>query len=178
MDVFEQREVLKSFGVIRDTREQATARAERRYASINAPIEKAKLDYCDYAYNCTLLDGNRLYDTSAPVFPICAIERKESLDELAQCFTRGRKRFQAEFERAKANGCRITLLVENSSWENLYNGRYRTKFNPAAFAASVHAWANRYGMNLIFCKEETSGKLIRDILYRDLKERLERGEFG
>ena len=32
-------------------------------------------------------------------------------------------------------------------------------------------------MNVVFCKEETSGRLIKEILYRDLKERLERGEF-
>ena len=35
----------------------------------------------------------------------------------------------------------------------------------------------RYNMNVIFCKEETSGRLIKEILFRDLKERLERGEF-
>ncbi len=50
--------------------------------------------------------------------------------------------------------------------------------NAAAFLASVMAFMIRYNMNLIFCKEETSGDLIKEILYRDLKERLERGEFG
>lgn len=178
MHPLEIAEVLKTFTVICDSREQETKRAARRYASMGAPTERAKLDYCDYTYNFTLSDGTRLHDILKPIYPLCAVERKESLDELAQCFTRGRKRFQHEFERAAANGCRITLLVENASWENLYNGKYRTKFAAAAFVGSVHAWANRYGMNLIFCKEETSGKIIRDILYRDLKERLERGEFG
>lgn len=178
MDIFEQKEVLKSFCIIVDSREQNTARARRRYEAFGVPYSRGTLSYGDYTYNATLPDGSHILDADKTAEPLCSVERKMSLDELAQCFTRGRKRFQAEFERAKAHGCRITLLVENSSWENLYNGRYRTRFNSAAFAASVHAWANRYGMNLIFCKEETSGKLIRDILYRDLKERLERGEFG
>ena len=33
----------------------------------------------------------------------------------------------------------------------------------------------RYGMQLDFCKEETTGKLIREILYRELKEYLQGG---
>ena len=82
-----------------------------------------------------------------------------------------------EFERARDHGCRIYLLCENTSWENLLNGKYRSRVHANAFAASVTAWLVRYNANLIFCKEETSGRLIREILYRDLKERLERGEF-
>ena len=101
-----------------------------------------------------------------------------NLDELAQCFTRGRDRFRREFERARDRNCRIYLIVENASWENLLNGKYRTRFNANAFTASQVAWMIRYNTNVIFCKEQTSGRLIKEILYRDLKERLERGEFG
>ena len=101
-----------------------------------------------------------------------------SLDELAQCFTHDRQRFKREFERAQAHGCRIYLLCENATWENLINGKYRSRFNPKAFIASIIAWQIRYDMQLLFCKEETSGALIKEILYRDLKERLENGEFG
>ena len=178
MDVFEQKQVLKSFEILVDSREQPTKRAYRRYKSFGVLYRRATLSYGDYTYNATLPDGSSLLDADKTAEPLCCCERKMSLDELAQCFTRSRKRFQNEFERAAEHGCRITLIVENASWENLYNGKYRTKFNSNAFVASVHAWANRYGMNLIFCKEETSGKIIKDILYRDLKERLERGEFG
>jgi hypothetical protein len=35
----------------------------------------------------------------------------------------------------------------------------------------------RYDLQVIFCKEDTSPTLIREILYRDLKERLTKGEF-
>jgi hypothetical protein len=100
------------------------------------------------------------------------------LTELAGCFTHSRERFQREFERAADKDCRIYLICENANWENLLNGRYRSKFNSNAFTASSIAWMIRYNMNLIFCKEETTGKLIKEILYRDLKERLERGQFG
>ena len=100
------------------------------------------------------------------------------LDELAGCFTRERARFRREFERARDAGARVYLFVENATWENLVNGKYRSKFAPAAFEASLLAWQARYGFSLIFCKEETSGRLIKNILFRELKERLERGDYG
>ena len=177
MDIFEQKRVLKSFKVVIDTREQPTKRAEKRYQAFGAPFERATLDFGDYTYNATLPDGRPLYDTESRIVPACAIERKMDLDELAQCYTTSRKRFQAEFERAKAAGARIYLIVENGNMENLLNGRYRSRFNANAFVGSVTAYMVRYGAQLVFCKEETSGRLIREILYRDLKERLERGDF-
>ena len=110
---------------------------------------------------------------SAPI----AIERKMNLDELAQCFTKGRDRFEREFKRAKTNNARIFVLIENGSWEHLLAGRYQSRFNQKAFLASLCAWIVRYDLQLIFCKEESSGKIIKEFLYRDLKERISRGEY-
>ena len=178
MDIFDQKEVLKHFTVLVDTREQPSKRADKRYEDFGSPYERAKLDCGDYTYNAILPDGSTIHDPTKNVIPLVAVERKMSLDELAQCFTHDRQRFKREFERAQAHGCRIYLLCENSTWENLINGKYRSKFNPKAFIASIIAWQIRYDMQLLFCKEETSGTLIKEILYRDLKERLENGEFG
>lgn len=177
MEIHDQIAVLNSMRVLIDTREQDTKRARARYKSFGIPFERATLSYGDYTYQATLPGGRLLYDTKKTVEPAVMIERKMNLDELAGCFTRGRARFQKEFERATSNNARIFLIVENANWENLYAGRYRSKFNPNAFVASVTAWTVRYNLNLLFCKEETSGRLIKELLYRDLKERLERGEF-
>lgn len=178
MDIFNQKKVLDSFEILVDTREQDTERAHKRYASFGVPIRRVALGYGDYAYNATLPDGRRIYDVSKTVSPMCVVERKMNLDELAGCYTRSRERFRNEFERAQNHGCRIYLLCENASWENILNGKYRSQIHANAFTASAMAWMVRYNANLIFCKEETSGRLIKEILYRDLKERLERGEFG
>ena len=177
MTIFEQREVLKTFEILVDTREQDSPRARKRYGSFGAPYRKATLSYGDYAYNAILPGRGYLYDISGTVNPLCAVERKMSLDELAGCYTHGRQRFQREFERALQHQCRMYLICENANWENLLNGKYRSKFNANAFTASNVAWMVRYNTNVIFCKEETSGRLIKEILFRDLKERLERGEF-
>ena len=178
MDIFDQKQVLSTFEILVDSREQNTERARKRYDSFGVPYkEKVTLSYGDYACNAVLPNGTPIYDISGTIDPFCVVERKMNLDELAGCYTRSRERFKREFERAMDNNCRVYLICENSTWENLLNGKYRSKLNSNAFMASAMAWMIRYNMNVIFCKEETSGKLIKEILYRDLKERLEKGEF-
>lgn len=177
MDSFEIRDILTTFRIIADTREQRTPRAEERFKSFGVPVERATLSYCDYCGQITLPAG-ALYGTDSVIKPACCIERKMSLDELASCFTRGRDRFRREFERAAEAGAKVYLLVENGSFEAIANHRYRSRYNEAAYLASLTAWVVRYDIVPLFCKSGTSGRLIREILYRDMKERLERGEYG
>lgn len=178
MDVFEIEQTLKSLSIIADTREQNTARAQKRYESMGVPVERAVLDYGDYTFNAVLPNGNPIYNASKRIIPAVSIERKESLDELAQCLTGQRERFKREFERAQKAGAKVYLICENGTWEHLLNGKYRSRFNSNAFFASITAWTARYNITFLFCKEETSGRLIKELLYRELKERLGRGEFG
>lgn len=178
MDHFDQEDVLRSMEILVDTREQQTARSTQRYDSFGVPWRRQTLKYGDYTYNCILPEGTPLYEADSALEPLAVVERKMSLDELAGCFGRDRKRFEREFERAQAAGSRVYLVVENGSWESIIYHRYRSRLHPNSFLASLTAWTVRYGMTPIFCKAETSGKLIKEILYRDLKERLERGEFG
>lgn len=172
MTLFEKDACLESMQILVDTREQPSKRAMDRYKTFCCPYERRKLEFGDYTFNYMLPDGSWLFPVDSPVIPTVAIERKMNLDELAMCYTKDRKRFTAEFERAKEAGAKVYLLVENASYENLYNGRYRSQYNPQAFTASIWAWAARYGVIPVFCKEETSGKIIKDILYRELKEHL------
>lgn len=177
MDNFERNDVLKTFRILVDTREHITQSAIKRFDSFEAPLERATLDYGDYAANVTIR-GKELYDTSKRVCPQTVVERKQSLDELATCFTRGRDRFRREMERARASGAKIYLLTEGGDWEKIFRHSYRSRFNPNAFIATLTAWMVRYEINVLFCRPGTSGKLIREILYRDIKERLEKGEYG
>lgn len=178
MDIYEKEALLNSFEVCCDSREQPTDRAVKRYESMGCPYGRYTLNYGDYTYNLTFPDGHKLYSQDETIYAKTVIcERKMHLDELAQCMTTSRDRFAKEFQRAQDNGARIFLIVENASWENLINGKYRTKFHPNAFFASIIAWIIRYNITPIFCKAETSGKIIKEILYRDAKNRIERGEF-
>lgn len=178
MNHFEIEDALSAFRIIVDTREQDTPKAAARYKSFGVPHDRRTLAYGDYCGDIALPEHESLYVPDKPIGARCVIERKMNLDELAGCFTRSRDRFEREFERAVSNNARVFLLVENASWEAIYGKRYRSRFAPKAFIASLTAWTIRYGMTPIFCKAETSGKVIKEILYRDMKERLERGEYG
>ena len=59
----------------------------------------------------------------------------------------------------------------------LPNGEWLHELNTRVFPyfASITAWQARYRIQTIFCKSETSGRIIKEILYRELKERLEQG---
>ena len=171
MDIFDVQYALSHITVLVDTREQDTPQSRKRLESMGFPFERQKLDFGDYSAKCSFPDGREL-DFSA----LFAVERKMSLDELANCYCKGRSRFTREFEKARQAGSKLYLLVENATWENVYNGRYRSKMSAKALTASMLAWLSRYNCQLIFCKAETSGRLIGDIVYREVKERLERGE--
>ena len=169
MHVTEIRQALDGMQMIVDTREQDTARLRRRIQQFGCPVERQALIAGDYSARFPL-PGGEWFDMSDKV----SIERKMSVDELCNCFTRERKRFEREFERAKEKGMRIYLLVENASWELMYAQNYKSKMTPQALISSLLVWGIRYDCHYIFCREFTSGKLIKDILYREGKERLER----
>ena len=163
MNPFDVNRALESMTVLVDTREQNTARARKRWEQIGVSIERVTLKFGDYSVKCDMLDLRN----------VVSLERKMDIDELAHCYCRDRKRFVREFERAKEAGAKMYLLVENGSLDEAYSGHYRSKVHPASLTASMFAWLARYNCQILFCDEGNSGKVIHDVLYRELKEHLE-----
>lgn len=168
MHPVEVRNALKTAVILCDTREQPTARFEKRMQEIGLPYRREKLDFGDYSIACKLEDGSEMNISKS-----VAIERKMNLDEICNCFCQGRGRFEREFLRAKDASAKIYLLIEGGTWEKAFAGHYRSRMNPTAFIASLTAWLARYNCQIIFCEPQTTGKLIKELLYRELKERLE-----
>ena len=170
--------MLKSMVILVDTRERPGREFEKRSEGFCCPFERVKLDFGDYSCAFTNLHGVR-----ERLDHVVAIERKMDANELGLCFGRERARFVREFERAKEVGARLYLLVEDETWEKIYAGRYgtdakfRCRIKPKAMTSSLHAWSTRYDLQLRFCKRETTGRLIKDILYYELKELLESGKY-
>ena len=162
--------MMKRMVILYDTREQDTPALHRRLEGFNCPSERQKLEYGDYSAK-TVDDDGQTISMERQV----AIERKMSLDELCQCFTSGRKRFEREFERAADDHAKIHMIVENGSYEDLFDGKYRSKMHPNALIASYIVWSIRYHIQLHFCKPETTGRLIYKILFYELKTFLENG---
>lgn len=167
MNPFELKKALDSITLLVDTREQETPSLNRRLSDIGFTHKRRKLDFGDYSCEIILPDGAVL-----SLERHVSIERKMSVDELANCLTSQRKRFVAEFERAKESGAKIYLLVENASFEKIINGRYRSKAHPNSLLSSLFAFSARYNCQVLFCKPETTGRIIREILYREVKEYL------
>ena len=153
-----------------DTREQDTPRLRARLKAM-PQWERKALSFGDYSARFTLPGGEELTLEGR-----VHIERKMSIDELCQCYTHDRDRFEREFQRAKDAGAKLYLLIEAATWESIYTGRYRSLMRPTALVASILAWLARYDCQILFCKPETTGNLIRDILYREGKELMENGD--
>lgn len=165
-DPFEINDMLKRAVLLVDTREQDTPAYRQRLQQIELPYYREKLDAGDYGIRTTD-DAGRVIDAHT------VIERKMNIDELCACFTSGRERFRREFERASANGVKVWLLVEDSSWVQMRHGQYRSKMHPNALLGSVFGWAARYDISVVACRADDAPELIRSILYHALKYELE-----
>ena len=178
MDAFEIENCLKSMQILIDSNEQQTEQAQRRYSDFSVPFSRQKLDYGDYTYNFTLPDGQLLFPPDQRICGNVVIERKMSLTELSGNLCQEKARFKREFQRAKEHRAKIYLLVEDASWEKLIHGRYGTRFHPNAYMAALLGIMAEFDISPIFCQKELSGKMINNILYRELRKRLERGDYG
>lgn len=159
--------MLLTMQILVDTREQITEKYLRRLEGFNYPSERTKLDYGDYS--CKYLDVSYNEQNLAN---IAVVERKMNLDEVCYCFTSERSRFKREFERAKNDKARVHLIIEDDNYERLFVGKYRSKLAPQALIASILTWSMRYNLQLHFCKSETTGKLIGQIMHYELREYL------
>lgn len=171
MHALEIDDALNGMVCLVDTREQDTPRLRARIKQMNCPYKRDKLDFGDYSATFPLPNG-KWFSLADKV----TIERKMHLDELCHCYCQDRDRFKYEFERAQAANAKIYMLIEDATWEKIYAGKYRSQMRSTALVASILAWMTRYNCTVIFCKPETSGQLIKDILYREGKERMERGD--
>lgn len=159
---------LESFTILIDTREHETPALAQRIQQMGCPVLTTKLNFGDYSAQCVLPSGIT-YTLADKV----SIERKQSLTEICGNFGTNRARFTREFERAKSSNAKTYILVEQATWEKAYSGQYRSKMAPPALTSSLTTWMARYNTPIIFCEPQTSGKLIHDILYREMKQHLE-----
>ena len=145
---------MKDVCILCDTREQENKHIIEFFDSKNTLHKECKLDIGDYSF-CA---GNEFYNDEI------VIERKRNLDEIAGNFTSDRHRFESEFIRAKVGMTKFYLLIENASYEDVINGNYQSKLSAEALFASLCSWQTRYDVNIVFCKQKDSGKIINGIL--------------
>jgi len=178
MEGYEIQKCLDSMMILVDTAEQPTGEYQKRCESFGVPYMRQNLDYADYTYTFQMPDGSWIHDGEEAVKGHAVIERKMSLRELSGNLCQNWDRFCREFDRAKAAGASVYLLVEDGSWMKIITGRYGTRFNSKAYLHRLLKLITIYQIKPIFVQKELSGQMIYEILYRELKTRLERGEYG
>jgi ERCC4-type nuclease len=157
---------LKELNIVCDTREQENAWITGYFDKKGIPRFSRKLDIGDYS--ATIGDYTLERDV--------VIERKADLDELAGNITADRERLEREFIRARANGVKVFLLVEDASWADIFLGNYRSRLKPNSFIATLLAWQVRYNLTIIFCRKSETAQLIHGILYYAAREALKNGD--
>lgn len=156
---------LKNLTLVCDSREQVNGHVTAWLDKNNISYQSRALETGDYT---AMLDGYTFEDE-------VVIERKANLDEIAGNFTTGRERFEREMIRAKANGIKVFLVVENASWSDILLHNYRSELKPKSFFATMLAWQARFNLTIVFCKPSETGQILYGTLYYWARERLKRG---
>ncbi len=86
-----------------------------------------------------------------------AIERKE-LNDLINCLTTGRDRFEKELFKGKALD--YFALVIEASLSDLANGHYRSQMEPKSAIQSLLAFSIRYRLPIFFCENRKYGQRV------------------
>lgn len=161
-------ELLKQLTIICDSRENVNGHVTSYFDKCKVAHVTRKLDTGDYS--AMIGDMTLEHDV--------VVERKNSLDEIAGNFTIDRQRFEDEFTRAKADGLKVFLLIENASWSDILLHNYRSKLEPKSLIASLLSWQVRFNITIIFCKPTETGQIIHGILYYAAREALKKGEIA
>lgn len=127
--------------------------------------ERTKLLFGDY------MDWNR---------PEVVIDRKQSIQELAQNCTRDHVRFRAELDRAKKAGAKLVILVEQNRYKDGDEWRTVEDITDLMYWTSPHTtirgekvyrvlrgWMAKYNIDVQFCDKRNTGKRILEIIYHE-----------
>jgi len=168
----ESKALLKSLTMVVDTREQKNQHITKYFTDKRVPFKVQKLDYGDYtAYIPKNIELGVMRDIY--LSDNINIERKANLDELAQNLTAGRTQIENEFLRSK--GSKLYLLVEDATWQDIQNKKYRCEYSPSAYMGTLRTFEARYDIRLNFTLSVNSGSFIHSVLFYHAREFLQKG---
>lgn len=158
-------DAMKDLVIVCDSREQINDHVLTAFDKAGVKHTTRKLNTGDYSATIGVLSMEN----------DIVVERKHNLDEICGNFTAERERFEREFLRAKAHGTKVILIIENTTWSDVFLGNYRSKLSPKSLIGSLLSWMVRYNITILFCKPEETGKIISGIMFYAAKELLVNG---
>lgn len=168
---FNKREVedLLSRLVIKvDTREQKNGHITSFFDRRNMKWESMKVEAGDYSAYIPAAPESGIF---RDIHLNAAVERKNSLDELAQS-VKERSRFEHELSRARRQNTRMIILVEDGSYPDLIRGNYRSDYTSKSLTGSLFAFESRYETPINYVSKEDAGHYIFHWLYYQAREAL------
>lgn len=148
-----------------DTREKPKAiEGILKYFEANGyEYDRSKLLFGDY------MDYNN---------PSLVIDRKQNIQELAQCCTSDHERFRRELERVKKAGAHLVILVEQNRYKDRDEWVEVNDISDLMCWLSPHtqvrgekvyrvlaSWTVKFPISVAFCDKRTTGRKIVEILY-------------
>lgn len=141
--------------IICDTREKKNRHIIQYFEQREIPYKIAKLDTGDYMDS----ESNRI-----------TIDRKQNLDELCgNLFSPDRSRFWREVRRAKDEGIKMIVLIEQGGKIKTlkdvpkWRGKY-TKVSGYSLYNEICRCHIAYGVEFLFCDKRSTGKRIAELL--------------
>lgn len=170
----EIKKLLESIVILIDTRENKIHHIENYLKDKNIKYKNMKLEHGDYT--CMIPKNEELGITRDKYLnDIISIERKANLEELSNNFTKGRYQIENEFIRAKG---KLILLVEDSTYEDIVLHRYKTKYKPLSFIATLKSFEARYNIETNFISNKFTGNFIYYTFYYHVRDLLKYGTLG
>lgn len=147
----ELEQILKSQVILVDTREKVNEHILEVFDKYKIPYKRKALERCDYSF---YIPANEKLNIPRDLYfdKEVAIERKASLDEIANNFCKERDRFEKEMALAPKTKL---LLIEGCSYEDIINSNYRSNYNKKSFLATLHTFQFRYNLPFFFIKDKT-----------------------
>lgn len=151
-------ELISSMVILVDTREKVNIHITDYFDKKNIKYKKKALDYGDYSF---MLPANESLGIPRDLYfhrQIC-VERKASLEEISNNFTKERDRFEKELSLAPSTK---VILIENASYSDVATGNYNTQYNKKSFWATIHSFWFKYNVPFFFMpNKQHSGLFIR-----------------
>jgi hypothetical protein len=110
--------------------------------------------------------------------PLLVIDRKQNIQELAQCCASDHERFKRELERAKKVGAHLVILVEQDRYQDrdewirvqtiedlMRWSSPHTQVRGEKVYRVLASWMVKYPISVRFCHKRDTGKEIIRILY-------------
>lgn len=155
----ELKKLMSKLTILVDSREQRNEHILSYLDEKSVSHELVKLDVGDYSAK---IPASPEFGLHRDLYLPAAIERKNSLDELAQTF---KEEARWEHELVRSRKLNHFLVVVEDDYANLVKGAYRSQYNAKALQGRIKSYEAQFGYCTLFVPKEHIGHFILTELY-------------